>query len=193
MYIIEDKIAQKAISFEGETEIKGNKGFKNPVFWKLMESVGFQINDPWCMYFVELVWTEVYKELGAIDIVDKYTKLFSASATQTWSNFKKVKHPMGKIPKKGAIAIYQTYKKGVPHWTGHGAIVTEVAGSWYQTYDGNTLKDKFDRDGGTVAPKEHFNYEALFHVNNGLRLLGFIYVKEFSLNEEDKKIPASIY
>ena len=193
MYTIENKVSEKAYSFVGETEIKGNKGFKNPIFWKLMNSVGFKVNDPWCMYFVELVWSKVYEELGAKEVVEKYSKIFSASATKTWRNFKKIKHPMGYTPKKGAIAIFQTYKKGVPFWTGHGVIVKDIEGLTIQTVEGNTRKNVMDRDGGSVCEKEYRNYESLFHVINGLRLLGFIYLNEYSHDEKIKKLSAYSY
>lgn len=193
MYILEDKIVEKALSYKGEVEIPQNKGFKNPVFDKLMRFIGFISGHAWCMYFVRLIWVETYRELGALDLVKKYTKLISPSAVQTWKNFKKAEHPMCNIPRKGSIAIWQTYKNGIPSYTGHGAIIVETAGTYMQTSEGNTSKYFGDRDGGSVWVKDYHNYEEMFNIKNGLRLLGFIHLKEYTTDEELKKLPASEY
>ncbi len=193
MYIVEEAVVKKTELFKNKVEIKGNKGFKDPAFWKLMKKVGFQVDDPWCAYYVELVWTEVYRDLGANIVVERLTKLFSPSAVQTYKNFKKAGYPIGSVPKIGALVVWQTYNHGVKHWTGHIGIVIDCVDGYFKTSEGNTSKYPGDRDGGSVANKEYFNYKSMFNVYDGLRLKGFVYLDDYVMNDNDKKTSAYGY
>jgi len=193
MFTISDKVVEIAHGFEGQTEIKGNLGFKDPTFWKLMRAVGFQLEHPWCAYYGELVWTAAYQSIGAHDVVKKLSKLFSASAVQTLKNFEKAGYVVNKTPKIGSLVIWQTYKNGVSWWTGHLGIIIDIAGTYFKTSEGNTSKSAYDRDGGSVWEKEYFNYLQMFEVKNGLRLVGFVHLKDFITEDGIKKTKAYEY
>lgn len=166
-----EKIALTANSLVGQTEVKGNLGFHDEQFQKMMESVGWKRGEAWCAYFAELVWKlvnvhdpKINQELG---------ELFSGSTVQTWKNFGR--SPWWKTTAKkasiGSVVIWQKYKDGEPQWSGHAGIVTEVGEHKFTSIEGNT-NDKGGREGYIVAKKSRI-YNVL--TNNGLRVLGFIH------------------
>lgn len=180
--VILDKIVKAARSFQGEQEIRGNKGFKSKWFQNLMMQMGWKKYQAWCAYLAEAVWKEAYATYSA-DIVKELDKLFSASAVQTYKNFKKSsKWYISEIPVKGALAIWQTYKNGKPHWTGHIGVVEKIYSKpFITTIDGNTNYGK-SREGFVVAPVQR---KMNFKQNNGLRLLGFVYPNQI-IGKENK-------
>jgi hypothetical protein len=157
-----------AKSFVGQKEIDGNKGFENPRFLSIMESVGWQVSQAWCSYFGEAVWTLSAK--GDQKLLKTLDKLFSGSAVRTLKNFEDsgIRRSSKAVP--GALVIWQLKRKGQKDWRGHVGIVIEVHKDHFVTVEGNTNAEG-SREGGVVAVRKR-RYS--FDVYNGLELQGFI-------------------
>lgn len=162
--------AQVAEKYIGYTEELNNSGFKDEAFEKRMESVGWQTGQAWCAYFTELVWKEAFPEL-----FEKLDKLFSGGAVKTFTNFSKDSDFVcDKVPESGAVVIWQYYKDGKPHWSGHAGIVESIEGETIRTVEGNT-NAAGGREGIEVAKKvRKLNFTP---VARGLVLKGFIKIK----------------
>lgn len=158
------KIAEKYI---GQTEKAGNMGFNDAVFEKKMEEVGFQKTHAWCSYFGELTFKEAYPIL-----FDELDKLFSASATKTFANFKEAGYTIHTLPKVGTLVIFQKMKDNIPQWQGHVGICVSVQDNkWvFECVEGNT-NDGGGREGYIVAKRTR---KTLAEVSNGLKIIGFI-------------------
>ena len=171
---LSETIVKIAKSYVGEKEIKGNMGFKNPEFLAKMKSTGWELTQPWCSYFGELVWKEAFTESGLpIATIDK---LFSASALSTYYNFASSNlFKVGITPKRGALVIW---KHGVDpkRHEGHEGIITEYNfnGIFFNSVEGNTSGDNpNEREGEIVAEKAHsLRTPPSF---KGLNLIGFVY------------------
>lgn len=166
-----DRIVAAAKSIVGQKEQPGNSGFKDQKFEQRMKNAGWNKFAAWCVYTVEDIWDNAmgpdHKLLSVTE------KLFSGSATATWANFSQSdKFKTGKVPKPGAIVIWQLGKG----WQGHAAVVIEVLGGGkFTTVEGNTNASG-GREGIEVAKKERKTGEAF--KPNGLNLLGFVYPPE---------------
>lgn len=155
-----------ALKYIGETEKPGNMGFNDAEFETKMIEVGFQKTHAWCAYFSELVFKEAYPEK-----FQELDKLFSASAVQTFRNFRMASYPISAVPKEGNLVIWQMMKDGKGQITGHAGVVVQVIDqNTFYSVEGNT-NDGGGREGYIVAKK-------LRHVvvpgQNGLKVLGFI-------------------
>lgn len=157
-----------AKTYLGQTEKPGNAGFKDSDFEHRMRQVGFQTGQAWCAFFCELVFKESFPE--------KFTeldKLFSGSTIQTFKNFRDAAYPIGNVPQKDSLVIWQSMKEGKPQPTGHAGIVSEVISTWeFKSIEGNT-GSKGVREGYIVAEHER---KVLASVANGLKILGFIQI-----------------
>ena len=160
-----NKIAEKALSFLGQREISGNKGFINPDFDALMRKYGFMTGDAWCLHFVRMVWRECGERTTLISPSAVGTMRL-ASSNGNWHT----------KPIVGSVAIFRSFKDGKPLSTGHGAIVTEVRADGYTTCDGNT-NDKGGREGIMVALRHRHLTPEHWTRRDGLRLMGFVYPK----------------
>jgi hypothetical protein len=66
-------VIRVASSYVGQTETPNNSGFKDSVFQKKMEEVGWEKTLAWCSYFAELVFkeaacdAETKKKLGTLN------------------------------------------------------------------------------------------------------------------------------
>lgn len=146
-------IVGNAMSFVGEKEISGNLGFEDEKFEEMMKAVGWEKTQAWCAYFAELVWKLSYAPRSE-EVVKKLDKLFSASAVQTYKNFKDAEWTVSKEPKRGSVIIWQKYNDDEPHWSGHVGIVAAVDDSVrVTTIEGNT-NAQGGREGIEVAIKE---------------------------------------
>lgn len=172
MDTINHLIVSKAQSYIGQREKLGNSGFFDEVFDKKMHDVGFVDKEAWCALFAELVWKEAYAEYNRL-MVPMLDVIFSKSAVQTLSNFKRsveFKLQVTKIPRPGALVVWQKYINDAPQWQGHIGIFIEFIGGKMITIEGNT-NDIGSREGdGVYKKKRDLNYTN----SNGLRLLGFI-------------------
>jgi hypothetical protein len=173
---IQQLIISSAYSFLGETEISGNKGFKSERFQQLMESVGWQVGQAWCSYFAEMIWKDAYSQYN-ITYVPVIDKLFSAGAVNTWNNFRRSGiFVCDHQPERGSVVIWQNYKYGQAHWTGHAGIVCDIhdGGTIITTIEGNT-NSHGGREGIEVARHERsVDFSAK---EKGLVLKGFIHSK----------------
>ncbi len=171
-----EKIIRYANKWVGNVEeISGNMGFTDKEFESLMHEYGdFRKGDPWCMSFVKMIWTKKTKGKYQ-ELLDR---LMTPSTQGTFANFEKDKSNkfyVSKKPKRGSIVIWQKFVNGSPTYQGHAGIVTRVGLNSFSTIEGNT-DDTGTREGYTVSKKKRdYNW----NVNNGLRLKGFINLKNF--------------
>src|SRR5687767_6577875 len=114
-------VVDVAKKYIGIQELPKNSGWSDEAFQRKMEEVGWQKSQAYCCYLTELC----FKEANQKDWW-KLEKLFSGSTVQTFDNFKKAGYKISDKPFVGALVIWQTQKNGVPQWSGHAGIVTEV-------------------------------------------------------------------
>jgi len=177
---LQDTIVATALKYIGEEEIEGNKGFKNPDFEKLMKSVGWATGEAWCAYAAEAFWTTSARKLGMGEFAEEISRIFSAGAVHTWKNFNAEVERGNKrfmcldTPQPSDLVIFQKYKNGEKHWTGHMGIVVDIDGEKYTTVEGNTTRNPQERDGIAVA-KKHRTIDFTTKPN-GLNLLGFVHI-----------------
>lgn len=159
------KLSEVARQYLGQTEKPSNSGFNDLEFEMKMAAVGWQKSHAWCAYFAELVAKETYPEKH-----QQLDKLFSASAVQTFKNFKDEGYTISSTPVKDSVVVWQNYKDGKAQWSGHVGIVSNVlSDTSFQSIEGNTSDSK-SREGYIVA--EHTRSTA--SKKTGLNVLGFI-------------------
>jgi hypothetical protein len=167
---VRSSIRAIALSYIGKEDTKGNSGFKDELFEKEMIDRGWPRTHAWCAYFAELVYFKaIPREIWA---KSKYDLIFSGSAVQSWRNFKLEKFNISDVPRIGDLVVWQNYKNGKPHWTGHMGIVIEVMKDrkTFASVEGNT-NDKGGGGGYIVWAKDRKYPD---HRDDGLNLLGFI-------------------
>lgn len=161
------RIVRFSESLIGQTEVRGNLGFSNKEFQALMEEVGWDVGDPWCVYFAKLVWYN----MAPVWLKKKILKKVSGSSLDTWERLKDdPSFVISAIPQAGDMAIWARYVSGVPDGTGHAGIVTELGYGNFTTIEGNT-NELGGSEGYIVAEKTR---AIDFKTRDGLRLLGFI-------------------
>jgi CHAP domain len=161
------KIVSFSESLVGQTEIAGNAGFTNEEFQSLMEQVGWQPGDAWCVFFCKCIWYNMAPAFLQAKILSK----ISGSSVQTWQSLQgDPSFIFPDVPKAGDMAIWRYYSGGEPQEDGHAGIVRYLGFDNFTTVEGNTNTDG-STDGYIVAEKTRtFAYD----VNDGLRLIGFI-------------------
>lgn len=165
------KIAVLALSFLGQKEIAGNKGFQDKAFEKKMRGAGFYTLAAWCGFFCRLC----YKEAEQFKVL----KLISGSAVLTMKQAAAAGNWHTEA-KSGAVVVYRMFKNGKPKSTGHMGIVTEVHGDKFDTVEGNTT-EYGGREGLVVARRLGRSYK--WDTQDGLRLMGFIYPEDLENSE----------
>lgn len=168
METLRGSIVSYAYEYIGQEEVKGNMGFKDPLFDAKMDSVGMVDGYAWCCLFTELCWVEAYREFDP-ETLPLLKEEFTAGTVRTFRHFKSLGWTR-KEAEAGDIVIWQSYKNGKAKTSGHAAIVTKVVGDTIHTIEGNT-NDNGGREGYIVAEKVR---PIDFKNNNGLRMLGFI-------------------
>lgn len=166
---VNDLIVKYAEKHLGITEKPGNQGWHDKLFEDRMTKLsGWQKGEAYCVYFDELVWRTIYRQLD-MDIDRDLEDLFSPSATKTWQNFQDSPRWMTtKDPIKGALVFYQWYKKGKPRWQGHAGIVHHSVNSVYV----QNIEANYNDTIAQVKAKKNF------HETNGLVMLGFVWPKQ---------------
>lgn len=167
-------IVDVAKKYIGQQEIPGNKGFVDTHFEKKMRERGWNTGESWCAYTAELIWKEGYDKANPF-VALKVANMFSANAVRTYNNLIANGFEGSLVPEQGDIALWQSYKNGVPvqkgEWyMGHMAIVIKGGQTMFETVEGNS-NSKGEREGIEVASKKR-TYS--FNTNTGLRLVGFI-------------------
>ena len=133
--------SEVARQYIGQTEKPQNAGFTDAVFEDRMEKVGFQKGHAWCCYAAELWFKEAIPERAI-----EFDYLFSASTLQTFRNFRDAAYPIGMVPRKDSLVIWQMMKGGLGQTTGHCGIVSEVISTWeFKSIEGNTTDRKSTR------------------------------------------------
>lgn len=178
--MIEEVIAY-AKSKIGFKELKGNMGFEDPVFDTIMRQNGFQDSWAWCMLFAKSCYT-VPTFSGKSKVLPAVDKAFTPGAVKSYQNAASdVNHfKVSKIPSIGDVVIWQNYKDGKPHWTGHAGIVSHIDDEYpnlFHSIEGNTNSEG-GREGIEVAEMRGMTRHDTLSPKrkNGLNILGFITV-----------------
>lgn len=163
-----DKVLSAARSYIGQHETTGNSGFVDKAFQKKMEAIGWNKGQSWCAYFAELAWKQGFEGHPLLPALDK---LFSPSATATYSNFYgSTLFKTGLVPKPGALVAWR-HGNG---WQGHMGIVESVsADKIFVSIEGNT-NQAGGREGVAVLRKTRQTGQPF--KPSGLNLLGFVYL-----------------
>lgn len=149
----------------GKYEKPGNSGWYDKYLQREMEKDGWSKGMAWCAFIVEKWAEEAYPNME-----QKLDKLFSGSAVLTFRNFKRAGFKISDTPVLGSIVIWQKYKQGVPHWSGHAGIVSEViSDKEFKSIEGNT-NSSGSREGNVVAEK----HRKIVKNYTGLNVMGFI-------------------
>lgn len=160
--------SENALTYVGQTEIRGNAGFTDPMFEAEMREEGWQKGWAWCSVFTKVVYKNCYPEKAK-----EFDRLFSPSTVQTFKNFRDAAYPIGNVPQIDSLVIWQTQKDGKPQWSGHAGIVVSIKNTWeFESVEGNT-NSIGGREGFKVARKER---KVLAEVKNGLKVLGFVQI-----------------
>jgi len=176
--MIADKIISIAQTYLGEQEILGNKGFKDPQFQKFMESNGWYMGAPWCMFLSKGIFATAYQQ-------SKYCHYVKTAFTgNALATYYQVAHDgifkVSSTPIPGAIVIFKEGTDPAKH-EGHAGIITEIGdasyGRYFQSIEGNTSgTDPNIREGYIVAEKKHTL--VLPPDPHGLNIIGFIIPNE---------------
>lgn len=149
----------------GKVEKPNNGGFIDPVLEKEMIEVGWQKGFAWCALISERWAKKAFPEKFA-----DLNRLFSASAVETFVNFKKAGYTISQTPVLGALVIWRKYNDGQPSWQGHAGIVSEVISpTQFKSIEGNGSV-KGSREGTTVVEQTR----KLAKLDTGLNVMGFI-------------------
>jgi hypothetical protein len=152
----------------GKKEKPGNGGWYDQYLEKDMKADGWSKGMAWCAFIVEKWAEQAYPNQEK-----KLDKLFSGSAVLTFKNFQKAGYKISKTPVLGSIVIWQKYQGGVPHWSGHAGIVSEVISDReFTSIEGNT-NAAGGREGNVVAEK----HRKIVKLDTGLNVLGFIIIE----------------
>jgi hypothetical protein len=162
------RIVKFSENLEGQTEIAGNAGFNNEEFQALMQEVGWQPGDAWCVFFVKCVWYNMAPSF----LKDKILSRVTGSTISTWDNLQNdSSFKIVDVPGPGDMVIWREYLGGYPTSNGHAGIVKYLGYKNFTTVEGNTSGTSGGSEGYIVAEKTRtFDYNK----DNGLRLIGFI-------------------
>ena len=154
---------------EIRTDGKNNYEFSDKKFEKKMKDVGWKHGYAWCASFVEVVILDTFT--GEKREILK--KLMNPGTQDTYKNFKKNKdkynwYNISKIPKKGAIAVWQNQENKS---LGHFAIVTSVDFYGFKTIEGNHYTH------GKEGVRRGTHTFAEYNKIKGNKLIGFINFK----------------
>lgn len=166
-----DKIVSITKSYKGEEEKQPNLGFKSPIIDKDMRAIGFYNGASWCGFAVMLTLFKAYADNPKwLRLLKRYC---SASTHLMWINFKaSPEFITGQIPKVGAIAIWQDGNGTNGHT---GIVISTTDSKHFVSSEGNSNSDG-SRNGYEWSENAHI--AGLPHKDNGLNLLGFVYLPE---------------
>jgi hypothetical protein len=169
--MISQKIVEVALSYVGQTEKPGNRGWQDPKFEAKMVEVGWKVGHAWCAYQAELIWKEAYGKKHSL--WKSLDRLFSPSAVSTYGNFHgSGLFKTGSAPRLGALAVWR-YGSG---WSGHIGVIVKVGPAPnFDTVEGNTNKAG-EREGLRTMVKTRRT--GLAATARGLNLIGFVYPNE---------------
>lgn len=163
-----NKLVEAAQRYLEQRELPSNKFTDETELGSKLHKAGQKDGEAWCAYFVEVCLKDAFPEK-----IVEWDALCNASAVTTFNNFLNAAYPMGHKPAPGWLVAWQSYKDGVPGWTGHIGIVESLTPNGWISVEGNT-SESGSREGVKVGRVTHFLPKE--PVNNGLRLMGFIQV-----------------
>lgn len=161
------KQIEVAKKYLGQKEKPGNDFDLDTPLGRMLKEAGHKDGEAWCVYAMEGIFCEASPAQN-----EELRALFSASAVQTYHNFKEAGYDAHDFPRAGDLVIWQRYKDGKPTWQGHAGLVVKVdsTGAFY-TYEGNT-NSAGSREGTVFTEK----LRKRIKTDNGLNILGFITV-----------------
>jgi len=132
-----------------------------------LDASGWEPGWPYCMAFVEAVYSEAFA--SDPKALKKIKQLLSPSVMST---YKACKPFITKTPTPGAIFVMQKGNGGFGH---AGIVVAQIAKDKFSTIEGNTspapASAEADRNGDGIYAKSR---KLAFENNSGLHLIGFI-------------------
>lgn len=141
-----------ASKWVGVAEIGNNQAFGNKVFQSMMEQVGWNSTDQWCMFFAKAVHYEAFKDNPSEQA--KINKILGGSTQMSFTNAQKDTtntYTTSLTPKVGDIVIFRS--KNNPS-KGHAGVVVKVNNdNTIDTIEGNTSATNIN-DGEFVARKK---------------------------------------
>lgn len=166
-----DLVSMFASQWVGVKEIGDNQAFANAAFQSMMNEVGWQSSDQWCMYFAKAIHYNVFKN-NPIE-QSKINKILGGSTQQSFVSAKNDTsgtYTTSDTPKIGDIAIFR--HSNTPS-KGHAAVVVKVnSNNTIDTIEGNT-SDKNISNGDLVAKKNRTSVLGQ-SIGGDLVLRGFI-------------------
>jgi hypothetical protein len=167
---LQQTIVKTARNWIGQEENKGNMGFKDADFDRLMRSVGFKNSQAWCAYFVKLVWLMSFVQRPRAERV-MLNAIMGGGAVASFNSFEDSDFLVSEKAIPGSLVYWQKYRSNKASWMGHAGVVVEVHDNHFKSVEGNT-NPQGGREGYTVSEMtRYFN----FKTENGLRLLGFVH------------------
>lgn len=159
---------EEARKYIGQKEIRGNKGFADPVFQIEMLEEGFQVGYAWCMLFARVIYVNCYPEK-----IKELRKLMVPGVLNSYRNMRDADYPIGQLPQVDALVIWAQVKEGKETGFGHAGIVSALIENGFKSIEGNT-SDEHVREGYIVRENTHKIAEK--GRLNGLKLKAFIHV-----------------
>lgn len=130
-----DRIAKKAASFVGITESPAGSN-DGPMIRRFLAFVGWRKPAAWCAAFACFT-------LKAAEYPLPYKSAW-VPGLEIWARAHKRWIPVGQMPKRGWLVVFEFTGDSVPD---HVGIVADVLGEYLHTIEGNTSRD----DGGSQA------------------------------------------
>jgi surface antigen len=163
-------VSTYASKWVGVKEIGNNQAFGSKVFQQMLDTVGWNSYDQWCMYFAKAVHYDVFKDNPTEQA--KINKILNGNTQSSYTNAKNDKtgtYTVSVTPKVGDIIIFQST---INNTKGHAGVVTGVnKNNTVNTIEGNT-SDKSIADGDLVAQK--VRPSTIGADIGGLRVRGYI-------------------
>jgi len=163
------RAARYALKYEGVKEVGSNSGFDDATLQSKLADVGWKKGEAWCAYYVRMVYLAKYPAHEA-----ELKQLVSPSVPVLYNNFVNDKSGnwiVSQTPREGALVVWLGYTNGKADGRGHVGIVTRFNREYLFTIEGNTSTE----GGGEGVNRKQRGYD--WNLQNGLRLMGFIYKK----------------
>ena len=165
------KAGNLAAQFLDIAEIGNNQDFSNQVFKKMLQDVGWQGGEAWCMYFAKSIYLQAFPKKSA-----QINKVLTGSTQQSWANalanpdlFKVI---TSGSPRKGDIIIWQSINNNTQ---GHAGIaLKKQSGHEWYTVEGNSGFGGTKAGQGVVKQTRDLVPGT---VMGDLKLLGFLRLK----------------
>lgn len=163
------------LQFVGQKELPGNVFNNDTLIGKLLDAAGQQDGQAYCSYTQEAIFKACNPS-----IEQELDKLFDASATKTFKNFRDASYLIGNLPQIDSLVIWQLYVNNIAQWQGHAGLSLSSSlqfarDKYFRCFEGNTGGDAREGDGFYIK-KRTLEPIKLSGVGRELRIMGFIQI-----------------